>query len=214
MWHFLLPQTGDEDVFSGLWLLQTVERPSLGRFWERKTAERTRFTSLLLPKSAERGLLAWWRGIFLPGAWKIMPVLGGCARSVGRGVPAAPRRGARGPRQARQLPSRGGGLSLMPFGNSVRRLSRRDIVRIAQRFNAGLKAGREASPGGTTEKLGFGLGFCRPSGTLGLRPRQPSVETLGSRCPSGTTFGLNSRKALGLTGLQRRSPALTSLRWG
>ena len=67
----------------------------------------------------------------------------------------------------------------MPFGNSVRRLSRRDIVRIAQRFNAGLKAGREASPGGTTEKRGFGLGFCRPSGTLGLRPRQPSVETLG-----------------------------------
>ena len=74
---------------------------------------------------------------------------------------------------------RNSALELMPFGNSVRRLSRRDIVRIAQRFNAGLKAGREASPGGKTEKRGFGVGFCRPSGTLGLRPRQPSVETLG-----------------------------------
>ena len=77
MWHFLLPQTGDEYVFSCLWLLQTVERPALGRFSERKTAERTRFTCLLLPKSAERGLLAWWRGTFLPGAGKLLPGPGG-----------------------------------------------------------------------------------------------------------------------------------------
>ena len=101
MWHFLLPQTGDEGAFSCFLLPQIVERPALGRFSERKTAERTRFTGLLLPKSAERGLLAWWRGTFLPGAGKLLPVLGGRARWVGRGVPTAPQRGACGPRQAR-----------------------------------------------------------------------------------------------------------------
>src|SRR6266566_277499 len=42
-------------------------------------------------------------------------------------------------------------LALMPFGNSASALSPRDLVTIAQRFNAGVRGRAAQSPAGTTE---------------------------------------------------------------
>ena len=87
----------------------------------------------------------------------------------------------------------------MPFGNSGSRLSRRDSVKIAQRFNAGSRGWIPASPGGTTETRRRPPVFCRPSGTRFRRCRNPALKRWAIvGCPSGTT-ALNSRKALGLT---------------
>jgi len=69
-------------------------------------------------------------------------------------------------------------LRVVPFGNSVS-LSRRDIVRIAQRFNAGLRQEGKRVPEGR-QKTGFDLGLLpslRDSG--GAPTTRPSVETLG-----------------------------------
>ena len=46
-------------------------------------------------------------------------------------------------------------------------------------FQRWVEAGREVSPGGTTENWVSVPVFCRPSGTLGSPTTRPSVETLG-----------------------------------
>ncbi len=70
----------------------------------------------------------------------------------------------------------------MPFGNSLA-LSRRDKVKIAQRFNAGWGGPTRGSPGGTKEPSHHcppaRRFFCRPCGTGSPRHGPPSVETLG-----------------------------------
>ena len=69
-------------------------------------------------------------------------------------------------------------LALMPLGNSVS-LSRRDIVRIAQRFNAGLRQEGKRVPEGR-QKTGFrSRASAVPPGLWGAPTTRPSVETLG-----------------------------------
>ena len=83
-------------------------------------------------------------------------------------------------------------LAPMPFENSSL-LSRRDIMKIAQRFNAGFCDEIARSPGGTIEV------FYRPSGTrlpFGLNPALKRWAIVG--CPSGTNGCPNIRKALTL----------------
>ena len=81
-------------------------------------------------------------------------------------------------------------------------LSRRDILRIARRFNAGNEPHHGPSPEGTIE-TGTALpqSFSRPSGTPCFRFLHPSVETLGYCLLSLRRADLhgeaaNSRKAL------------------
>ena len=78
------------------------------------------------------------------------------------------------------------GFSPMPFGNSMSS-SRRDNVKIAQRFNAGWQGGMAMSPGGTAEAFG------RPSGThLVTRPDPALNHRVVLACP-GRTAEASSR---------------------
>ncbi len=74
-------------------------------------------------------------------------------------------------------------------------LSRRDNVKIAQRFNAGSCGGMALSPGGTAEV------FCRPSGTRFPSRLNPALKRWAIvGCPSGTNCCSIIRKALSQTG--------------
>src|SRR5207248_5050971 len=64
-------------------------------------------------------------------------------------------------------------------------LSRRDILRIARRFNAGKHRASLTSPERTAEGWGVGLDLKRPFGTRHLFASKPSVETLFPIVPSG-----------------------------
>ena len=75
------------------------------------------------------------------------------------------------------------GLRAMPFGNSAPQ-SRRDFTKIARRFNAGLGAYGEPSPGGAKEIPVPPPQSAVPDGTGGRCPPGPSVETLGYSQPS------------------------------
>ena len=55
-------------------------------------------------------------------------------------------------------------------------LSRRDIMRIARRFNAGKHRARRTSPEGTAEGWCVGLDFSRPFGTRDLLASNPALK--------------------------------------
>src|SRR6266700_570548 len=66
-------------------------------------------------------------------------------------------------------------------------LSRRDILRIARRFNAGKHPAWHTNPEGTAEEWGVGLDLSRPFGTRDLWASNPALKRwviLG--CPFGT----------------------------
>ena len=85
------------------------------------------------------------------------------------------------------------GLSPMPFGDFAPQ-SRRDLSKIAQRFNAGVGARGSKSPCGAKEELVEPRASVVPAGTwLRWSPR-PSVETLGY-------FQLSLRDGTGGTGV-------------
>jgi hypothetical protein len=68
----------------------------------------------------------------------------------------------------------------MPFGNSVNLVSRRDIVRIARRFNVGNVEHNAPSPEGTAESWPLQPHhFSRPFGTRHSWLVRPGVETPG-----------------------------------
>ena len=89
-------------------------------------------------------------------------------------------------------------LTLMPFGNSTL-LSRREIVKIAQRFNAGLCRSNPPSPEGTKESWFPKLDFYRPFGTRLFCRLNPALKRWAIvECPSGPNVCPNSRNASGL----------------
>jgi len=104
-------------------------------------------------------------------------------------------------------------LAAMPLGNSATPLSRRDVMKIARRFNAGSEAQRiRVRPGGTVEAPpakgeASADGSIVPSGRAGhegrLTPALKRRAILG--CPFGTaasdTGQANFRKALRLAGM-------------
>ncbi len=91
----------------------------------------------------------------------------------------------------------------MPFGNSAG-MSRRDNVRIAQRFNAGWHGWIVPSPGATAEPRIGNPVFCRPFGTQCHSCLHPALKRWAIfGCPSGTNFSPNSRKALALKAQDR-----------
>src|SRR5271157_5783871 len=99
----------------------------------------------------------------------------------------------------------------MPFGNSSQRSSRRDSMKIAQRFNAGLDAHKrsQAPPGAAETEMENRS--AAPMGLAGFSNAKPSVETLGyCRIPlRGKELRqrhANSRKALGPTQMPRAAP--------
>src|SRR5213592_429745 len=66
-------------------------------------------------------------------------------------------------------------------------LSRRDILRIARRFNAGKHPAWHTSPEGTAEGWGVGLDLSRPFGTRGLWASNPALKRWAIlSCPFGT----------------------------
>src|SRR6266542_2156879 len=66
-------------------------------------------------------------------------------------------------------------------------LSRRDIMRIARRFNAGKHPARRTSPEGTAEGWRVGLDFSRPFGTRDLLASNPALKRWAILdCPFGT----------------------------
>ena len=72
-------------------------------------------------------------------------------------------------------------------------------MRIAQRFNAGLRQEGKRVPEGRP-KTGFpSRASAVPPGLWGLQPRDPALKRWAIvECPSGTDYDPNSRKALGL----------------
>ena len=94
----------------------------------------------------------------------------------------------------------------MPFGNS-KSLSRRDMLRIAQRFSVGLSRRDEQVPKGRLSEVRSERLSAVPSGR-GLPPRgSPTLKRWAIvECPFGTAFwrlrGRNCRKALGLARIQ------------
>ena len=58
-------------------------------------------------------------------------------------------------------------------------LSRRDILRIARRLNAGKHRAWHTSPEGTAEGWAVGSDLSRPFGTRALSASQPALKTLG-----------------------------------
>ena len=89
-------------------------------------------------------------------------------------------------------------LVLIHFGNSAF-VSRRDKVRIAQRFNAGFRGGIRQSPEGTAEIRRRYRTFFRPYGTCVPSRLNPALKRWAIlECPSGTHNQPDSRKALRL----------------
>ena len=90
----------------------------------------------------------------------------------------------------------------MPFGNSASVLVPEGHRENSPAFQRWVEAGRQASPGGTTENWvsisGF-LSSLRDSG--GRQPRDPALKRWAIvECPSGTDSYPISRKALTLQG--------------
>src|SRR2546426_12844577 len=72
-------------------------------------------------------------------------------------------------------------------GSSHVPVSRRDILRIARRFNAGKHPARHTSPEGTAEGCGVGLDLSRPFGTGDLLASNPALKRWAIlACPFGT----------------------------
>src|SRR6185503_12464032 len=66
-------------------------------------------------------------------------------------------------------------------------LSRRDILRIARRFNAGKNPAGYTSPEGTAEGWGAGLDLSRPCGTRDRLAPNPALKRWAIlACPFGT----------------------------
>src|SRR2546426_2916586 len=66
-------------------------------------------------------------------------------------------------------------------------LSRRDILRIARRFNAGKHRAWHTSPEGTAEGFVVGLNLSRPFGTRDLLASRPASKRWAILdCPFGT----------------------------
>jgi len=89
----------------------------------------------------------------------------------------------------------------MPFGNCRKALSRRDLLRIARRFNAGNDEKTEFRPEGTVEPRRSGVSTSGdsavPSGLIRLPTAHPALKRWATvACPSGTKSSRNSRKAL------------------
>ena len=92
------------------------------------------------------------------------------------------------------------GLGLMPFGNSVNHVSRRDSVKIARRFNAGNDGPEGSVPKGRLKSCVEASGDSSvPSGLVPVGSCHPALKRRAIvACPSGTNTRANSRKALGL----------------
>ena len=109
------------------------------------------------------------------------------------------------------------GLAPMPFGNSANRVSRRDIVSIARRFNAGNDGPEDPVPKGRlkscveVEAVGDST---VPSGLDAVASCHPALKRWAIvGCPSGTNIRTNSRKASGLARICH-SPAGRGERYG
>jgi hypothetical protein len=113
-------------------------------------------------------------------------------RAVGRRTQRVPRLNGAGPPQrgsptVRNLPL-AMSLTVMPFGNSAKALSRRDVMRIARRFNAGNEVPNRPSPEGTIEPWHCGASAFQPSlRDSSFRFGAPALKrwAIGG-CPSGT----------------------------
>ena len=92
------------------------------------------------------------------------------------------------------------GLAPMPFGNSANRVSRRDIMRIARRFNAGNDAPEDPVLKGRLKSCVEASGDSSvPSGLVPVGSCHPALKRRAIvACPSGTNTRTNSRKVLSL----------------